>query len=153
MAGAHHETNEIHEVAASRLRRHGQIYTRGRRAVVDALIAIRKPVTIPEVLALDPSLAQSSAYRNLAVLEEAEVVRRIVSADEFARYELDEGLTEHHHHLICVTCGSVADVTIPAGIERTLDKAVVAIEADTGFVTQQHRLDLLGRCAACHMAS
>jgi hypothetical protein len=40
-------------------------------------------------------------------------------------------------------------VTIPRTIERTLDRAIAGIEADTGFRTDQHRLDLLGHCAAC----
>lgn len=149
MSGTHLQTVEVHDLAAVRLRGLGQRYTGGRRSVVAVLVGARRPLTIPEVLAADAGLSQSSVYRNLAVLEEAGVVRRVVSADEFARYELDEGLTGHHHHLICTSCGAVDDITIPDGIERTLDRAVARIEADTGFVTEQHRLDLLGRCAAC----
>ena len=56
---------------------------------------------------------QSSAYRNLAVLEHAGVVRRVITEGEFARFELTEELTEHHHHLICSRCGRVEDVTVP----------------------------------------
>ena len=38
------------------------------------------------------------------------MVHRIVTADEHARYELDEALTErHHHHLVCSRCGVVLD--------------------------------------------
>ena len=50
-------------------------------------------------------------YRNLVVLEQAGVVRRVTSTDDFARYELAEDLTEHHHHLICSSCGTVDDFT------------------------------------------
>jgi Fur family transcriptional regulator, ferric uptake regulator len=142
-------TTDVHEVAARRLREQNQRYTRGRHQIVESLVALRQPVTIPELLAHDASVAQSSAYRNLAVLEEAEVVRRVQSADEFVRWELSEDLTEHHHHLICTVCGSVVDVTIPPALERSIDQVVARIEADTGFRTDSHRVDLLGRCAAC----
>ena len=46
------------------------------------------------------------------MLEQAGVVHRVVATDEFTRYELAEDLTEHHHHLICSSCGAVADFTI-----------------------------------------
>src|SRR5205814_2363608 len=83
-------------------------YTRNRRTLVEALDESDRPVSIPELLGERRDLAQSSAYRNLAVLERAGVVRRIVTSDEFARYELAEDLTEHHHHLICSVCGADA---------------------------------------------
>ena len=76
-------------------------YTSGRRALVDALARADGPVTLPEVLAIDPALALSSTYRNLAVMEEAGVVRRLVHGADHAHYELAEELTGHHHHLIC----------------------------------------------------
>ena len=53
---------------AGRCAEHGQQYTPNRRAVVDALAAAGGPITLPELLAVDRSLAQSSAYRSLSVL-------------------------------------------------------------------------------------
>ena len=106
---------DVHAVATTRLRSDGQRYTTGRRALVTALLASARPVTIPQLLDHGRGLAHSSVYRNLAVLERAGVVHRIVTADDFARYELAEDLTEHHHHhLICSRCGEVADFTLPA---------------------------------------
>ena len=49
-----------------------------------------------------PDLPHSSAYRHLADLQIAGLVRRVAANDEFARFELAEDLTEHHHHLHCV---------------------------------------------------
>jgi hypothetical protein len=46
-----------------------------------------------------------------------------------------------------LACGSVAHVTVPGSIERTLERAMASIEADAGFATDQHRPDLLGRGA------
>ena len=139
---------DLHDVVATRLRDAGQRYTTGRRAIVDRLQAAGQPLTIPEVLA-GSSLPQSSAYRNLAVLEQAGAVHRIVTSADFARYELAEDLTEHHHHLICSTCGTVEDFTAPPALERSLHKAVAEVEGATGFSAEHHRLDLLGTCKDC----
>ena len=127
----------------------GQRLTANRQALVDALTAAARPLTIPEILDERPDLAQSSVYRNLVVLEEAGVVHRVVGTDEFARWELAEDLTGHHHHLICATCGRVEDVPASAGLERSVAAAAAAITRTTGFRTQHHRLDLVGVCESC----
>ena len=59
---------------------------------MDVLVASPRPLTIPEVLDAGNGLAQSSVYRNLVILEQAGVVHRIVTNDEFARFELAEDL-------------------------------------------------------------
>ena len=77
------------------------------------------------------------------------MVRRVPGADEFARYELDEDLTGHHHHLVCTNCGKVADYTMSDQLERAVIKAVAAITEETGFVPSAHQLDLFGLCSDC----
>jgi Fe2+ or Zn2+ uptake regulation protein len=88
-------------------------------------------------------------YRNLVVLEEAGVVRRMMTRDEFARYELAEDLTGHHHHLVCSTCGRVEDLPATPGLERSVAAAVDEAARRAGFRTQHHRLDLVGVCSRC----
>jgi len=140
---------DVHDTAAARLRDADQRYTTNRRAIVAALAEAGGPVTLPELLAADRSLPQSSAYRNLAILEEAGVVRRVVGSGEFARYELAEDLTEHHHHLICTNCGKVVDYTMPDQLERAVRKATEAVAADNGYEISGHQLDLFGLCRDC----
>lgn len=143
-------TSDLHLLAATRLQTDGQRYTAGRRDLVDLLNRLQQPVTIPQLLEQRPKLAQSSAYRNLAVLERAGVVQRIVTTDEFARYELAEHLTDHHHHhLICSSCGDVSDFTVPAAVEERLEQALSDVADRTGFHTTGHRLDLVGTCSEC----
>jgi Fur family transcriptional regulator, ferric uptake regulator len=141
--------DDLHPAIADRLQDGGQRYTSGRRRLVDALVDAGRPLTAAEVLdAAD--LAQSSAYRNLAVLEQCGVVLRLAGSDEFARYELAEDLTDHHHHhLICTGCGTVADVEAPAELERAVERLAASVAKAEGFATEHHRLDLLGRCANC----
>jgi Fur family ferric uptake transcriptional regulator len=140
---------DVHAVATTGLRRDQQRYTSGRRALVDALLAADRPMTIPELLAGRPQLAQSSAYRNLTVLERAGVVRRIVTSDDHARFELAEELTGHHHHLICVACGRVDDFHVSTEGERALEAALHAAVEAIGFRADHHRLDLVGTCSRC----
>ena len=139
----------FHEAIAERLRRAGQRYTSGRRALVEVLGRARNPMTIPEVLGASDDLAMSSVYRNLTVLEEAGVVHRIVTSDEFARYELAEDLTVHHHHLICVSCGRVEDFTPTPALERSASSSLARIASKAGFRMTSHRLDLIGLCRTC----
>jgi Fur family ferric uptake transcriptional regulator len=140
---------EIHRTVRDRLDESDQRYTAGRRAVVDALASADGPVTLPELIDLSPNLAQSSAYRNLAVMEQVGVVRRLVHSADHARYELAEDLTEHHHHLICELCGSVRDVTLTPSLERQLATAFDELARVEGFEATHHTIDLYGRCADC----
>jgi Fe2+ or Zn2+ uptake regulation protein len=142
---------DVDSEVTQRLRRADQRYTKGRRALVHALRAVGRPVTIPELVDVTPGLAISSAYRNLTVLESTGVVHRIVlGGDDHARFELAEVLTaNHHHHLICTACGAVDDFTVPGRLEKAVSAALADVATATGFRPADHRLDLVGTCASC----
>jgi Fur family transcriptional regulator, ferric uptake regulator len=144
----HAPMGDIHQTVVRRLEREGQRYTAGRRALVELLGRSPHPLTIPEILDAG-TLAQSTVYRNLAVLEQAGVVGRVITNGEWGCYELAEDLTGHHHHLICELCGAVRDVDVPADVEHLLESALGALADGEGFVLDRHRLDLVGRCANC----
>ena len=143
------ELHDLHTTARDRLRAGEQRYTSSRRSLVEALATAGRPSTIPELLGGRPGLAQSSAYRNLAVLEQAGVVHRVVTGGEHARFELAEDLTGHHHHLVGGTCGRVEDFTVSASLERSLEAALAKVADGTGFQVDHHRLDLVGTCTKC----
>ena len=139
-----------HAAAAERLRAADQRYTQSREALIEVLARADAPLTVDEIVSRDAALALSTAYRNLVVFEECGVVHRIVTADEHARYELDEVLTDrHHHHLVCSRCGIVRDFTVPDTLEDELDRALSRVARTNGFDADHHRLDLIGRCATC----
>jgi Fe2+ or Zn2+ uptake regulation protein len=139
----------VHEAALARLRDAEQMYTTGRRELVGLLTTIARPATIPDLLEGRPKLTQSSVYRNMAVLEAVGVVRKVVSTDDRARYELSEELMGHHHHLICESCGRVDDFVVPTRSERALEAALERAIVNTGFRATGHRLDIVGMCASC----
>jgi Fur family ferric uptake transcriptional regulator len=140
---------DVHTEVAGRLARTGGRYTRTRRRLVEILARAGAPLALPEILRGRKDLAQSSAYRNLAWLEEAGMIRRVASEDGYSRYELSETLTGHHHHLICSGCGRVEDVDIPGELERRLDRTLDGLARRARFATVSHRLDLIGLCRDC----
>ncbi|MCA1727402.1 MAG: transcriptional repressor [Actinobacteria bacterium] len=143
------EARDLHQTVAVRLNEAGQRYTAGRRQLVEMLFASRRPLALPEILETDPSLPQSSAYRNLAALEAARVVYRVHGSDEFARFELAEDLAGHHHHLVCSNCGTVADFHASTDLEKSLKRTMTVAARRSGFEPRGHRLDVLGLCADC----
>ncbi len=142
-------TDEVHATAASYLRRTRQRYTPGRRALVACLLRAAGPVTIPELVELGATQSQSSLYRNLAILEQCGVVRRVAAVDDVARYELDEALTGHHHHLVCHVCGDVQDVVLSPSVERALGAAADQARDQRRFEVDSHRIELVGTCQNC----
>jgi Fe2+ or Zn2+ uptake regulation protein len=140
---------DLHRLVHERLQDVGQRYTANRRKLVDLLQAARRPLAVIDLRAAARRLPQSSIYRNLAALESAGVVRRVVAEGDFARFELDERLTQHHHHLVCSSCGRVEDVSIPSTVERSLDRTIDRLAHEAGFASVGHRLDLIGLCRRC----
>lgn len=138
-----------HGAAADLLHGAGQRYTDQRRRLVELLARAGRPGSIPEILRAGRGLKQSSVYRNLAELERAGVVHRVVTDEEFGRWELSEALAGHHHHLVCSSCGRVEDAVMPTRFERSLDKTLDGLAREAGFAHLRHRLDLIGLCTDC----
>jgi Fur family transcriptional regulator, ferric uptake regulator len=140
---------ELHHEVASRLATSGQRYTRTRRRLVEILAKAGMPLSLPDIVRGRRDLPQSSAYRNLAELESAGLIRRVASEDGYGRYELAEQLTGHHHHLMCSSCGRVQDLHIPASLERQLDRTLDELARTARFASVSHRIDLIGLCKSC----
>lgn len=153
VSGHHQRTSDVHAEAIRKFNQHDQRYTSQRRLIVTVLAAADRPLIIQQLIKRASStkkvLAQSSLYRNLVVLENVGVVQRVFSTDEVARYELNDEILGHHHHLVCSKCGEVLDVRIPEALELNLDAALLQIAKRSGFKLDQHRLDLIGRCSKC----
>jgi Fe2+ or Zn2+ uptake regulation protein len=139
----------LHGLVEQRLRQISQRYTSGRREVVELLAGAGHPVSIGDIAELAPGLPRSSAYRHLVDLQQVGVVRRVAANDEFSRFELAEDITEHHHHLLCTRCGKVTDVTPSPAFEEAMSKYLAGLTSSNGFVTDDHRLDVLGACSDC----
>ena len=139
----------VQDEITRRLAKNGQRWTKGRREVVSAFAGAMSPLSVQEAAALvGPAVPLSSLYRIIADLVAARVLIRLEFAEGFARFELDEGLAEHHHHLVCTECGSVADLELPE-LERTIGATTRHIRRRAGFTPRTHRLDFFGVCRDC----
>ena len=148
MSESRRDTRDVDRVVALRLRRVGQRLTPRRRSLLQILRSAVRPLTIHEILDRGNELAMSSAYRNLTVLEHAGVVNRVITQEDFGRYELAEELTEHHHHLVCSSCGLVRDLLSDVDAEGLVNVAMRRA-TEQGFTPATHRLDIVGLCADC----
>ena len=144
------EIEEIHITVGRRLHAAKLRYSRSRKAEETVLLESGRPMTLPEILEEGKThgLAQSSAYRNLSEMSEIGVVRHLHSGDDHGRFELDESLTGHHHHLECTECGRLEDFVVPEEFEQIIKDLVKATEQQ-GFIAGSHRFDVLGRCLEC----
>lgn len=134
----------------TRLASRGVRYTRGRRTVIAALAGADGPMSAMELhAAIAGAVPLSSIYRSLVVLEDADVLAPHHGARGLTRYELSEWLRGHHHHLICIDCGSVEDVDVADRHERQVERVVADISSSASFTALNHALEIEGRCAGC----
>ncbi len=143
------DLDRLNAQAAKLLTAHAHRFTTARQHIVAALHEADSPLTILQLLDAGEGLVQSTTYRNLVVLEDAGVVTRVITPDDHARYELDEHLTHHHHHLICNDCGDVKDFELSDNLENKLDGELQEAGRTAGFRIERHSLDLFGTCKSC----
>lgn len=139
----------LHGLVEQRLRKASQRYTAGRRALVELLANAGQPLSIEDIEQLAPGLPRSSAYRHLVELQQVGIVQRVAANDPYYRFELAEDITEHHHHLMCTSCGKVMDVTPTPAFEAAMANYLDKLSEANGFAGIDHRLDVLGSCADC----
>jgi len=144
------EADRAEQAVGVHLRSRGARFTAARRLVVRTLAVAAGPLGAADLhRAARRRIPLSSLYRTLAVLEEAGVLAREHHATGVARFELAEWLTGHHHHLVCASCGEVADVAVDPETERTITGLVEQVARGAGYRTTGHRIDIEGLCPAC----
>lgn len=124
-------------------------YTKGRRAVAHTLAEADGPLSANEIGERTPTLPVSSIYRTLSIFTDNGVVTPHLSTKGLARYELAEWLTGHHHHLVCIECGTVEDIVVTRKDETAVEEIVRSIASATSFVPTNHALEIEGTCERC----
>ena len=84
----------------------------------------------------------TSIYRSLDLFESLGMVFKIMSGSN-VKYKLCE-LENHHHHIICKTCGDVVELDF-CDISGWSRKVVES----TGYQVTDHQLNFYGFCEAC----
>lgn len=132
------------------LKSEGYKLTPQRRAVLDIIISnegkhLSTEEIYDEVKDGCPEIGLATVYRTLQLLEKMGVVCRMNFDDGCNRYELVHRDEDHqHHHLICVTCGSVEEVE-----DDLLENLENKIEEKYDFKITNHSVKFFGYCNKC----
>ncbi|UOY03984.1 transcriptional repressor [Blastococcus sp. PRF04-17] len=119
--------------------------TRPRTAVLSAVH--RHPhadtETIIGVVRQDlAGVSHQAVYDVLRALTTAGLVRRFQPEGSVARYEARVG--DNHHHVVCRSCGAIADVDCAVG-----EAPCLTASDDNGFAIDEAEVIYWGRCPAC----
>ncbi|MEV7551856.1 Fur family transcriptional regulator [Amycolatopsis sp. NPDC089917] len=89
-----------------------------------------------------PTVSHQAVYDVLKALTETGLIRRIQPAGALARYETRVG--DNHHHVVCRSCGAIADVDCAVGHTPCLTAS-----ADHGFAIDEAEVVYWGVCPGC----
>ncbi len=126
--------------------------TRPRVAVLTAVHAHPHADTdslIRAVRADLPDVSHQAVYDSLSTLTTAGLVRKIQPSGSVARYESRVG--DNHHHVVCRSCGVIADVDCAVGEAPCL----IAADDDgslAGFAIDEAEVIYWGLCPDCSAA-
>ena len=131
------------------LRGAGLRVTGGRVALLEALHS--RPHSDAETLHRSlretlPGTSIQSVHNVLGDLTEAGIIRRIEPAGSPARYERRIG--DNHHHIVCSSCGEIADVDCVVGHAPCLSPP-----DSSGFTVDLAEVTFWGTCPACQLSS
>jgi Fur family transcriptional regulator, stress-responsive regulator len=87
-------------------------------------------------------VSRQAIYDVLRALTAARLVRRIQPTDSVARYEARVG--DNHHHIVCRSCGVIADVDCAVGAAPCLTAS-----DDHGFAIDEAEVIYWGLCPGC----
>lgn len=123
--------------------------TRPRVAVLSAVYANPHADTDSIIRAVRqnlPEVSHQTVYDSLHTLTNAGLVRRIQPSGSVARYESRVG--DNHHHVVCRSCGVVADADCAVGAAPCLTAS-----DDNGFSIDEAEVTYWGLCPGCSTTS
>jgi Fur family ferric uptake transcriptional regulator len=127
------------------LRDAGLRVTRPRVAVLGAVHAHPHSDTDSLIAATRrhvPDVSHQAVYDCLHALTRSGLVRRIQPPGSVARYESRVG--DNHHHVVCRSCGVIADVDCAVGAAPCLDPSDAH-----GFTIDEAEVVYRGLCPTC----
>jgi Fur family ferric uptake transcriptional regulator len=119
-----------------------------RRVLLEILHTATGPLAPPDIVTLchraGRKANKTTIYRDLAAMEQAGILQKVIVSDRKQYFELTE--RGHHHHFVCTKCEGIEDVAID---EQNLIAAVERIGRRLGFSVETHTFEFYGRCANC----
>lgn len=137
------------DVYSEQLRRHGLSVTAQRLEIL-RVVSANPHISAEGVTELAAqnlgAISRQSVYDTLNTLSEKGLLRRIQPNGSSARYE--DRINDNHHHIMCRSCGMVADVDCAVGSRPCLHAS------DThGFHIDEAEVVYWGYCPTCQTES
>ncbi|MGZ6717715.1 MAG: Fur family transcriptional regulator [Solirubrobacteraceae bacterium] len=92
------------------------------------------------------AISTQAVYDVLSALTRAGLLRRIEPAGSPTRYETRVG--DNHHHVVCRSCGTIADVDCVIGERPCLSPSEAG-----GFIVDEAEVTFWGMCPKCQTVS
>lgn len=109
----------------------------------------KKPLTPLEILECLEGKGikanKTTVYRQIESLLSAKLLKEINFSDRSKRYELPDK-HGHHHHLVCIKCGRVEDVSF----DEDIKKQEKMVWKKNRFKVLEHSLEFFGVCKNCN---
>jgi Fur family peroxide stress response transcriptional regulator len=126
-------------------RERGLPLTEQRQTVLEEVLELDNHPTadrVHEAVARrDPGVSRATVYRALESLARIGVITKACHPGKAIRYD---SRTETHHHLVCLRCDEVIDIT-----DERLDALPVPDTSPYGFEVSDFRVQLRGICRRC----
>ncbi len=137
--------------AEQELKRAGHRSSAPRSAVVEVLgrqgCVLSAREIADELRADGRDVGIATVYRALELLDELHLVQRLDVGEGTVRYEPAHPSGEHHHHLVCDSCGRVSSFE-----DRDLERAIAHLAGRLDYQVGGHDVVLRGACPACSSA-
>ena len=140
--------SKINEVQTTRpnlmavLEDRGYRSTAPRQAIISHLERKEAGFTVEEISDELPSVGRATVYRTIKLLLEEGVICKLALMDGAPKYSLSRN--EHHHHTVCIKCGSVGEFRA-----ATVERLVRAIGGEIPGAVVGHRIEFYITCYKC----
>ncbi|MBE0476365.1 MAG: transcriptional repressor [Coriobacteriia bacterium] len=117
-----------------------------RRAIAECACGMSSAFTIDELARAAartrPGIGVATVYRAVAALAATGFLEAVGSRAGSTLY-IRCAYDSHHHHLVCTSCGAVAEAACP------LAAGALGGAEQAGYVVTSHEVTIYGLCPAC----
>ena len=130
-------------------------WTVPRKAIMDVFCNTKSHLSAEDVYMIlkksHPDIGIATIYRNLEFLTRHGFLRQFNFTHGKSYYEIIDEDNDHHHHLICNSCGKIIDYSEFIQRETRLIKDLEKeLSRKHNFTIDTHQLHFYGLCQKCN---
>ncbi|MDQ0184565.1 Fur family transcriptional regulator [Cytobacillus sp. FSL R5-0569] len=112
-----------------------------RIQILTTLIDMNGHPTAEDIQKRIPIISLATIYNNLKLFVELGIINELPYGNGLSRFEFSQS---NHYHVICESCGKIADINYPELTE--IEEMVANL---TGFSVNKHNMEVYGKCQEC----